>query len=385
MKQGPHILFILEFYYPHVGGVETLFHTLIKALTRAGYRCTVLTQRFDQSLPARETRDGVVIRRIRVPNRYLFSVFGFFAALPLVRRADLIHTTSYNAGLPAFFSGFLARKATIITFHEAWGKLWFQLPFIGSVSAWGHYLFEQVLLRLPFRQFIAVSGATAQRLREEGVGSQRITMIPNGLEYAEWTQGARPGPTQPPLPPGREEAFTYTYFGRIGISKGLDLLLPAAAAFARHYPRSCLQLIIPRTPSPITRWVEDFIEAHQLHQQISIRHSLPFSELKHSLQRSRWVVVPSYSEGFCFAAAEAAALGVPLVHSNRAALAEVVSGYHAPMHTFSIEGLTDALLRAARNEWMFKPYQPYPMANSLQAYCRLYEEVLPAFAKNSTA
>jgi len=385
LSRRPHVLFILEFYYPHVGGVETLFHNLINALTRDGYRCTILTQRFDASLPVRETNGSAEVRRIRVPNRYLFSVFAFFAALPLVRRADLIHTTSYNAGLPAFFSGFLARKKTIITFHEAWGRLWFDLPFIGKISAWGHYLFEQLLLRLPFQRFIAVSQATARRLEEEGVAPERITVVPNGLNYAEWIGEAAPGPEQPPQPVASDESFTYTYFGRAGISKGLDLLLPAAAAFAQHYPQGRLQLIIPDVASPITHWIKTYIKEHQLEEQVQIRHSLPFSELISSLKQSKWVVIPSYSEGFCFAAAEATALGIPLVHSNQAALAEVVSGYHAPMRTFSVDGLTDALLRAAQNEWRFTPYRSYPMQDSLQQYCRIYEDILSPTVEKSSA
>lgn len=382
MSRPPHILFILEFYYPHVGGVETLFHTLIRALAKAGYRCTILTQRFDKRLPSREHHGSIEIRRINVPNRYLFSIFAFFAAFPLARRADLIHTTSYNAGLPAFLSGFLARKTTIITFHEAWGNLWFRLPFIGKISARGHYLFEQLLLRLPFQRFIAVSGATARRLEEEGVDAHRITIVPNGLSYTEWVQDQPPGPGQPPHAVATGESFTYTYFGRVGISKGLDLLLPAAANFARHYPQACLQLIIPATPSPITGWIQDFIARHQLQEQIRIKHSLPFAELVHTLQQSKWVVLPSYSEGFCFAAAEATALGLPLVHSNQAALAEVVTGYHAPMRTFSIDGLTNALLRAAQNQWDFTPFRPYPLQESLRQYCRIYEEILPAPPEN---
>jgi len=364
------VLFVLEYYSPHVGGVETLFQSLVEGLQQRGVQCTVLTQRFRPDLPAREqTSNGALIRRIRVPNRYFFTFFAFFHALSLARKADVLHTTSYNAALPAFLAGALFRNPVIITFHEAWGKLWFRLPFQSRISAWGHYQFEQLLLTLPFRYFIGVSKATSRRLAEEKVDTSRIRTIYNGLDYSVY---ATPIDEKPPVPPPN---FTYTYFGRIGMSKGLDQLLPAAKKLAMTYPESTLQLIVPEEPANMRSWLDQTVEKYDLSRQVRIRSSLSKSDLETALRASDWVVIPSYSEGFCFAAAEVVALGIPIVHSGQGALPEVVSNFYVEADGVDHKHLFQALHSAARGDWSYRPFRPFPLSDSVAAYQKLYESL----------
>ncbi len=361
------VLFVLEFFHPHIGGVETLFKNLIDHLRARGVHCTVITSRSDRKLPKREQAEGLEIIRLPLSSRYLFTFFAFFAILGRVRKYDLVHTTSYNAGLPAFFGAHFFGKKVIITFHEAWGKLWYSLPFMSRFSQWGHYLFEQILLKLPFTRFVAVSDSTAQRLKEEGVSSKRLTTIHNGINYADFQprQGS----------PSKEQPFTYTYFGRAGISKGLDLLLPAARLVADQLPDSRLQLITSRQPAGFLRWIKDYIRTAGIEEQVEIRHELPFEDLKKALQASHCVVTPSYSEGFCFAAVESIALGVPLVHSGRGALKEVVGGPSRSFSPFTSEQLAGALLKAAAGEWNTPPEKQFPLETTIAQYEHLYQEL----------
>jgi len=39
------ICFILEYYHPHIGGVEYLFKNLIEGLSKRGFEVSVLTRR----------------------------------------------------------------------------------------------------------------------------------------------------------------------------------------------------------------------------------------------------------------------------------------------------------------------------------------------------
>ena len=119
-------------------------------------------------------------------SRYLFTFLGFFYLLKHIQKSDFIHTTSYNAAIPAFFAGKLFGKKVIVTFHEVWDQLWFKLPDMGSLGKWGHYLFEQFLLKLPFDKFIGVSKSTSRNLINAGVSSERVTTIYNGLDYSEF-------------------------------------------------------------------------------------------------------------------------------------------------------------------------------------------------------
>lgn len=357
------ILFVLENYYPNIGGVETLFKTLVEELISAGHSCTVITSRLHSDDPLVEEGKGLKIIRIPVSNRYFFTFQSLLPTLRAARSADLLQTTSYNAALPAFIAAFLARKKVIVTFHEAWGKLWFRLPFLGRLSKLAHYGFEQLLLRLPFDRFVAVSDSTAVRLKEEGVKPARITRIYNGIHYEEFKK-----------PDGLEgtPGFTFTYFGRLGISKGLDLLIEAAAGVLPKLTDCRLQLIVPKIPEDLLTWLTSSIEQHGLEEYTELRHHLSFDELKRSVATSDCVVIPSYSEGFCFAAVETMALGTPIISSGQAALSEVVGGRYIEMGTLSAEALSRAMVRAYEGDWQEKPTKRFELKNTVKAYQYLY-------------
>ena len=359
------ILFILENYYPNIGGVETLFKSLAEQLVKNNHKITILTNQFDSSLSKNENMDGVQITRVPFKNRYLFTFFAWFKAFKLARHHDLIHTTSYNAGIPAFISGLLSRKKVLITFHEVWGKLWFDLPFMSKFSLFFHYMFERFLLLLPFHKFIAVSHSTKTNLIKAGIKEHKIEMIYNGIDYNEFqTMEKRPS-----------EKFVFTYFGRLGISKGLDILINAFALL-KDKSNVSLKLILPKQPESFLDTLKKLIQQNDLNEIVTILHELPEKKLKEEIQQSDAVVIPSYSEGFCFTAVETMALKVPIITSGRGALEEVTSGKHLFMKDMSPEGLHACLKKAMNNEWEFKKYNIYKIENTVKSYLSLYENIL---------
>jgi glycosyltransferase involved in cell wall biosynthesis len=362
------VLFVLENYYPNIGGVETLFKALVERLVAAGHECTVITSRLDPDDPKEEVSPGLSIIRIPVSNRYLFTLQALPAIFRRIRSCDLVQTTSYNAALPAFFAAFWFRRKIVVTFHEAWGRLWFQLPFMGRFSKWAHYLFEQLLLQLPFDRFVAVSKSTAKRLEEEGVAKRRIQVIYNGIDYREFEQIE--------VESTENQAFTFTYFGRLGISKGLDLLMGAATQLKQKTPTFRLQLIVPKVPADFLNDLKEEVERKQLEDYVYFRHHLSFDDLKVAIVTSDCVVIPSYSEGFCFAAVETVALGTPVISSGQAALPEVVGGQFINMASLSVEGLVEAMEKAFRGEWEEKPPRRFALEQTVEAYIRTYQELL---------
>lgn len=362
------ILFVLENYYPNIGGVETLFKNLAEHLVAEGHEVTVITTRPDKDAPKKEVHGQLKIFRIPFPNRYFFTFFGIFPILRHIRKYDIVHTTSYNAGVPAFFAAKLFGKKIIITFHEAWGQLWFKLPYMGKFAKRLHYLFEQFLLKLPFNQFVGVSQSTADSLQKNGISKNKVSVIYNGIDYTEFENikvEKKPSPT-----------FTYTYFGRLGMSKGLDILLEAAIILKRKLPNSRLQMIIPKVPEPFYEEVMDFVQKNDLADYIIFKHNLPFQQLQQELKKSDCVVIPSYSEGFCFAAVEAIALGVPVISSDKMALREVVSGQFIKMEELSTLDLVKAVEQAERGEWQHTPVKKFHLKTTITEYLELYKKII---------
>ncbi len=362
-----NILFVLENYYPNIGGVETLFKTLVERLAAQGHQVTVLTTQLEKDHPRREDHKNLLILRYPFWNRYFFTFFAFFPIVKIIRRADIVHTTSYNAALPAFFAAFFFQKKIIVTFHEVWSDLWFRLPFMSGAGRYLHWLFEQFLLRLPFHRFVAVSENTANALVKNGVRKSRIVVNYNGINYTEF----KPRKELP-----QNDKFTYTFFGRLGASKGLNIIIDAAAIMKRQYPNTIFQFIIPTSPTHFFKEIMDLLEEKDLLAYTQLAHDLPFEELKARIKASDCVVIPSYSEGFCYAAVETMAMNVPIISSDQAALKEVISGKFIKMKTHDANGLVVALEKAMQGQWEQTPLRKYELSETVQRYQAIYEQLL---------
>ena len=362
------ILFVLEHFHPYIGGAEKLFYQLTTGLVKKGNEVTVLTTRFDDQLPKKEIHQGVKIIRINCSNRFSFTFLSLPKIIQLARKHDIIHTTTYNAALPAVLGGKLMRKKVFVTFHEVWGDLWWRLPFISFGSKVAFWFFEKILLILPFDKYIAVSEFTKNKLIKQGVAARKVTRIYNGVDYDSFTNILKP-----PQP----SHFTFTYFGRLGISKGLDLLIPAVAELKKTTLDFTFKLIIPTVPKPLFDQIMKLIVDHDLHSNIELHHNLPKEILHQELLQSSCVVIPSYSEGFCFAAAESVAMLIPVISSHQGALQEVVSGRFIRMKQMSVDGLTTALKMGYKKQWTDGSINFFHLHDAIFNYLKLYEEFTP--------
>src|SRR3989344_6164033 len=96
------ILFIVENYIPHVGGVEVVFSQLAEGLAAKGHEVVVVTHKFFGP-KTNETIKGVRIHRVScLGSRYVFTFTSIPKALSLAKKADIIHTTTFNGAPPAF-------------------------------------------------------------------------------------------------------------------------------------------------------------------------------------------------------------------------------------------------------------------------------------------
>lgn len=361
------ILFVLEHFYPYIGGAEKLFWELAQQLTASGHQVGVITTRFRKDLPHQEKLQGIQVFRVDCKNRFLFSFLSLPAIWKQLRHYDLVHTTSYNAALPAWLGARLRGKPVIVTFHEVWGRLWWKLPFANFVQRLAFFSWEALLLRLPFTRFVGVSEFSKQELLRHGVKPQRVLRIYNGLDYEQY---------ESVMPDKSTTGFSYTYFGRLGMSKGLDLLLPAAAIIAREYPDARFHLVVPTYPENMFQWLMNSLKALNLLDRVFLHHDLPRKDLQRLVKSSNCVVIPSYSEGFCFVAAETVALGTPVISSQRGALSEVVGGRYLPMSEMKVEALVEAMRSAHDEAWKEKTPKQFPLQEAVENYLTLYKDVL---------
>ena len=115
------ILHCLYYYRPHYSGLTVYTERLARALVRRGHSVTVLTSRYDRSLPAEEKLDGVRVRRAGVaaivskgPIMPAYQVLG----CRLAGEHDIVHVhvPQIDAAPLALWSK-LRGKPVVMTFH----------------------------------------------------------------------------------------------------------------------------------------------------------------------------------------------------------------------------------------------------------------------------
>ena len=115
------VVFVLTYYWPHLGGVATHVKRLAEAMASRGHKVTVLTSHHSQSLPATECINGVEIVRVPVLTRIARSPFmPTFTpyAMRLIRKSDVVsvHIPLVEAGFVCLLARLL-RKPVILRYH----------------------------------------------------------------------------------------------------------------------------------------------------------------------------------------------------------------------------------------------------------------------------
>jgi glycosyltransferase involved in cell wall biosynthesis len=116
------ILIALTYYRPHVSGLTIYAERLARALVQRGHQVTVLTSRFDPSLPGRECLEGIDIVRpwvaMRVSKGVIMPAMGYWAnRLAVSHDAISIHLPQFDAPGIAL-RGRLLGRPTVMTYHS---------------------------------------------------------------------------------------------------------------------------------------------------------------------------------------------------------------------------------------------------------------------------
>lgn len=325
-----HILFVLDYYLPHRGGVETVFEQVFLRLIKKWYKITLLTSRFDQKLAKYESAHWMSIYRVGC-GRLSFMISAFFKGIALLYKhkdISVIHASTYGGALPASVLWKLFGKKVVLTVHEVFGKLW--LFYKGWFSGRGYLLFEKLIFLFPYNVYHCVSRYTMNSLRLlYGIADNKLQVIYNGVDNDFWSSDAV---SQDILHLWKKQhdwngKYVVLYYGHAGKSKWLDTLI------------ECVPLMIKKDPNIL--FVFNIIESkrrieilHRLHalektwfaHQIQIFEGMERQDLRTMVAACDVVVAPSFSEWFGSVHTEAVAMNKPLITTFVASIPEVVSG-----------------------------------------------------------
>lgn len=319
------ILFILELFQPHVGGVEILFDNLIKWLISEWNSVTVLTSKFKKDLPSYERiSDKLEIYRVG-HNRYDFMFHCIAKWIKLAKKSDIIHTTTYNAAIPASLIARISHKKIVLTVHEIFWKLRYRFMW----RKWFFFkLYENLIFKFHFDKFICVSNYTKNSLRIYcGLPDHKLVTVYNWLDYdhRNLTSFKQEDTDQIIEKHNLKKYYIWLFFWRPGISKWLEYFIKAIPDIIKEIHNFKAILIVSESNNNKADYEKKLIEKLKIQDHIIWIPWVKYKELWNYILASDFVVVPSLVEWFGFSAAETCTLNQNLIVSNIASLPEVVS------------------------------------------------------------
>jgi glycosyltransferase involved in cell wall biosynthesis len=183
---------LLVIHRMHFGGAELQLGHLAKALVADGHDVTLCCIDNAVTDVAHLRAAGVRVVQLGASSR-----LARLAAVPriarLARRADVVQCTMWDASLWGRLAAILARRPVVIADHAADRSA--QIAANGAGRGSWIALHNRLLDRFTYAT-VACADSQLDVLRSEGVASEKIVHIPNGVPIAELRAAATGGPTR---------------------------------------------------------------------------------------------------------------------------------------------------------------------------------------------
>ena len=370
-----NVLFIVENYLPHIGGVEVVFKNLAEGLVKRGHTVTIITHRIKETA-TEETINGVKVKRISCfGSRYLFTFLSIPAAISAARKADLVHTTTFNGFFPAWLAATLNRKPLVATIHEVWVGKWREYTDFNIPKALLHNFVERLIYLLPLvDKYVAVSNSTRQQLLR--IGKKNAVTIYNGVDYEHFNPRKYDG-NKVRKKHSLQKNYVMLVYGRPGPSKGIEYAIMAMKEISERIPNAKMLLILSRDKQYAGKYLQllRLINRRGLNDRIINVEPVTHSQLPEYIKAADCVIVPSVSEGFGYTAAEAAAMGKPIVASNTTSLPEVVSGKHILIEPRNSKEIAAAVTSIHSGKYHKTQLKRFTIEENVSSYVKVYKEI----------
>ncbi len=231
MTNPLNVLMVTPRYFPLMGGVETHVHEVARRLAARAVDVTVLTTDPVGDLPARETREGVTIRRVRAypPHTDLYVAPAIYK---IVAEGDwdVVHCQGFHTFVPpiAMLAAQRAGIPYLLSFHSGGHSSGLRHSIRGLQSTAMRPLLAGAQALVGVSNFEAQ--LFAQRLR---LPLDRFTVVPNGSHLP-------PVADAPPLDP---ESPLILSVGRLEKYKGHQRILQAFPKIREQIPGARLRIL----------------------------------------------------------------------------------------------------------------------------------------------
>jgi len=308
VKTPPHILMVSPQFYPIWGGYERQAQRISSALVRRGLAVTVVAERRQKTWARYELIDGVPVNRLNCIYKIKLHTISAAATLGTYlwrnRYAyNVVHIHQYGwpAGIAALVSGLADIPVVLkVTSTGAWGVL------ASTSRAIEKHVLRRLLRRIDV--WVATSQRGAQEVQEFGVPSDRVWVIPNGIDTTEYAPVCENKRMMLRRSLGLDYQPVCLFVGRLGPEKNVTGLVTAWRSVVQKLPNSRLLIAGHGSQSSLIATMVDNLELRESVRLMGyIEVPLPF------YQASDVFVLPSLHEGLSNTLLEAMACGLPVV------------------------------------------------------------------------
>ena len=374
-----NILFVLEYYLPHIGGVEIVFKNLCEGLVKRGHNVKIITSKISGT-PKKETLNGVKIERVNVPkflSRYFFSFMATKKVAQEAKDYDIVHTTTFTASRPAAIGARKTGKKVVLTIHEVWIGKWNLVTEKGKISTWIHNKLEKGIYKQKFDRYVCVSNATKKDLLKLDIPKECVITIHNGMDYEPWN----PKKNDKSLwrkKLGIEKNYVLFASGRPGTSKGFEYLINAILEIKKEINNVKLVLRLSKSKAYTKEYNKliKLIEELEIKNEVVVLEPARYKELPSQVMMADCVVIPSLSEGFGYACVEACSLGKPVVATNAGSLPEVISGKGKLVEAGSAKAIVKGVVDVYNGKLDDFGEKTFLWKDTVDAYEKVYVELV---------
>lgn len=335
------IAFVSDAIYPYnKGGKETRLFEITTRLAKNGHDVHIYCMQWWQGKSDR-IEHGVHLHGIcpyiplydgtrrSIKQGVLFGLSCFkllFTSFDVVDVDHMPFFPLYSVRIVCWLKG----KKMNATWHEVWGTEYWK-TYVGSYKGVLAGLIESISVKLP-DTICAVSDLTATRLQKQLGYSNKLVVIPNGIDLVEITATKKSTQTSDVI-----------FAGRLLAHKNVDVLLEAIAELKQTL-LNIQAIIVGEGPEKSA--------LQTLAKTLKIEHNvtfLPFKddirELYSLIKASKVFVLPSTREGFGLVVLEANACGIPVItidHPDNAAK-ELINGENGMIVKLSSSSIAQAV------------------------------------------
>jgi glycosyltransferase involved in cell wall biosynthesis len=349
------ILQVVDFFKPFwsSGGITPVAYHVARGLALKGHDVTVYSNGDgrDASVKVRKNRptavDGMTVYYFRnlcppLARRNIYTTYMVpFVSRRELRRFDVVHIHTYRStmAVPAWHFAMKYRVPYVLQPHGT-VETYFDKGTLKKAfdALWGRSMLKHAA------RLVAVTPAEAGQFERLGLGRDRVEIIPNGIDAAEFAA----------LPPRgrfrakqgfRDDERVVLYLGRIHSIKGLDLLVRAFASLGPD--PGPVRLVLAGPDDGYLPALKKEIRDLKVEDRVTLAGALYGGDRLEAYVDADVCVLPSVYEVFGITLLEALMCGTPVVATDRCGVSPWLDnrgGYVVPFEAGALAGALRRML-----------------------------------------